>query len=487
MRRNFGIIAAAILVIATLIALSAAGNVELDRPTENEGSPIRSSYNAGPTGTRAFYQLLEESGTPVARWREGFELLEDQARDATLVLVGPFQYEFHLSTEEDFLLRKWVMAGGRALVISRFPRAQFGDSVIHARLKEKLPSWETPPEAIEQIIDSQSDDLIVQPTDLTRNLRGLALSEFASRMKFYAEAAETKPEAGASPSLPLPPPPPAPEMTPEPTPEGEVESVAAPSPTIPANASPEASPDSMPGGTDEAADEYIETLHAPVIHLGDKDGAVLADFKYGDGRVVFLSDPFVFANNGIARGANLTLALNLAKSLSEGGRKLYFDEFHHGYRDAANPLVNYFRGTPMPWLVLQGLLLAGLLLFTYGRRFARPLPLPRVDRHSPLEFVSSMANLQQAAEARDLALENIYPRFKAQLCRRLGLSSHARIEEIVARAELRRLPVSGDELRQALGASEAGLRGGRSAEAFDDAHLIKAVATMRRVIAHLKH
>jgi hypothetical protein len=80
----------------------------------------------------------------------------------------------------------------------------------------------------------------------------------------------------------------------------------------------------------------------------------------------------------------------------------------------------------VPWLLLQGLLLTLLIAFSIGKRFARPLPLPQVDRHSPLEFVGSMANLQQVAQARDLALENIYPRFKASLCRRLGLSSRAR-------------------------------------------------------------
>jgi len=35
-------------------------------------------------------------------------------------------------------------------------------------------------------------------------------------------------------------------------------------------------------------------------------------------------------------------------------------------------------------------------------QFARPLPLPRVDRRSTLEFVASMAELQERAQAFDL-------------------------------------------------------------------------------------
>src|SRR5262249_57909189 len=96
-------------------------------------------------------------------------------------------------------------------------------------------------------------------------------------------------------------------------------------------------------------------LYAPVIHLGDKDGAALADFTYGEGRVIFLSDPFVVANNGIARGGNLTLAMNILRSMGSPERRILFDEFHHGYHTGGNPLVNYFRGTSAPWLLLQGL------------------------------------------------------------------------------------------------------------------------------------
>src|SRR5262249_8604584 len=151
---------------------------------------------------------------------------------------------------------------------------------------------------------------------------------------------------------------------------------------------------------------------------------------------------FVIANNGIARGGNLTLAMNILRSMGAPDRRILFDEFHHGYSNEGNPLVNYFRGTSALWLLLQGAGLSLLILYTYGRRFARPMPLPQVDRHSPLEFVSSMANLQQAARAHELALENIYPRFKAGLCRRLGLSARASRDEILAAARRRRFPIS---------------------------------------------
>src|SRR5262249_17581087 len=152
---------------AALVAMSAVGNIEFDRPFENEFAPNRSSYNSGPTGTRALYQLLEESGMPVARWRESYSSLNAEAKDATLVIVGPFPPGQKLSDEEAVALQDWISSGRQALIISRSPVEQFRDPLIHAKEPEKLPDWQTPPE---QFIYEKSDELIAQPTELTRNV-----------------------------------------------------------------------------------------------------------------------------------------------------------------------------------------------------------------------------------------------------------------------------------------------------------------------------
>jgi hypothetical protein len=452
MRRYLGIIISIALALGALVALSAAGNLDFDRPPENEREPNRSSYNSGPTGTRAFYQLLEESGASVARLREDFKSLNvgvTKPAEAMLVVVGPFTPNFDIPYEEAAALQKWIAEGGNALIVSRYPISQFGDPMIQSRIQNPNPPWTA---SVETLIDRSSDELIVQPTELTRNLRGLELTTLAARIKFELPDVDEDEEESSSP------PPPA--ATPEPTP-----------------AAPAEQPD------EEQCDPF---LYAPVIHLGDKDGAVLADFRYCKGRLIFLSDPFAIANNGIARGANLTLAMNLVRVLSKGEndqrRKIFFDEFHHGYRSQINPLVNYVRGTPAPWLLLQGVLLSLLIVYSVGKRFARPLPMPQTDRHSPLEFVDSMANLQQAARARDLALENIYPRFKTTLCRRLGLSSRAKTEDIVAGLRRRNLPIDEIEVRQTLSDAEVTLAG----EKIDDAQLVKLVSKMRHILAQLK-
>lgn len=453
MRRHLGIIISIILALGVIILLSAAGNLELDRPNESEMLPNRSSYNSGPTGVRAFYQLLEESGNNVLRWRDDYKSLAAQEPGSMLVVVGPYNPNLDIPEEEAEAFQKWIADGGNALIVSRYPISQFGDPMIQSKIQDKNPPWMAPPELL---VDPNSDELIAQPTELTRNLRGLALTTLAARIKFELPESDEDEEEQEEP-------------TPTPTPE--------PSPTA------------TPSETVETGEEQTPPpfLYAPVIHLGDREGAVLADFQYGKGRLVFLSDPFVIANNGIARGSNLTLAMNLVSALGAGEngqrRKILFDEFHHGYRSQSNPLVNYVRGTPVPWLLLQGLLLSLFVAYSVGKRFARPLPLPQADRHSPLEFVGSMANLQQVARARDLALENIFPRFKASLCRRLGLSSRAKTEDIIAALRRRRLPIDEIEVRQTLSDAEVILAG----EKVDDTQLVNLVSRMRRILAQLKN
>ena len=273
MRRYLGIIISLALALGVIIALSAAGNVDFDRPPENEREPIRSSYNPGPTGMRAFYQLLEESRTPVFRLRDDFKSLAEKAPKALLIIVGPFDPNLDISNHEAIALQKWIAAGGNALIVSRYPQSQFGDPMVQSKvLGENLP-WTAPPETL---VNPKSDELIVQPTELTRNLRGLQLTELAARIKFEPPEIEEEDESA------VPSPSPSPTTTPTPIPAEEV-SQSANAPCEP-------------------------FLYAPVVHLGDKNGAVLAEFKYCEGRVVFLSDPFAVANNGIGRGSNLTLA-----------------------------------------------------------------------------------------------------------------------------------------------------------------------------------
>jgi hypothetical protein len=161
---------------------------------------------------------------------------------------------------------------------------------------------------------------------------------------------------------------------------------------------------------------------------------MLVDYPHGAGRIIVLSDPYMVANGGIGLADNLQLAINV---IAGGGGLIAFDEYHQARPATSNHLLAYFSGTPIVWMFVQGALVVLAILWTRGRRFARPLPMPFVDRRSSLEFVASMAELQQRARAYDLAIENIYTRMRRVLVRYAGLSHNSPRSEIAARVAAR--------------------------------------------------
>src|SRR4026209_897302 len=96
MRQRITIILTFIVIIGLLVILNTVSYVHEDKKGDTEITPNRSSYHAGPTGTRALHDLLNESGYKVIRWRESPERLfsENGKRVSTFVVIGKIQVEF---------------------------------------------------------------------------------------------------------------------------------------------------------------------------------------------------------------------------------------------------------------------------------------------------------------------------------------------------------------------------------------------------------
>jgi hypothetical protein len=180
--------------------------------------------------------------------------------------------------------------------------------------------------------------------------------------------------------------------------------------------------------------EAVSASPAPVVNFSHESGGLLVEYPHGKGRIVVLSDPFIVANNGINRADNLQLALNVVRG---PGGLVAFDEYHQGRSATRNALIQYFEGTPVLAICGQLALIGLMVVWSRGNRFARPLPLPAVDRRSSLEFVASMAELQQRARAHDLALENIYGRMRRVLVRHANLNHNSPRSEIAKRVAAR--------------------------------------------------
>jgi Domain of unknown function (DUF4350) len=382
MRQRLTIILTFVVIIGLLVILNTVSHVKEEKKEDLENAPNRSTYHSGPTGTRALHDLLNESGYKVIRWRETPQkLLGDSGKFVnTFVVIGRTQLEF--TSEDAKHLRKWVARGGRLVLIDRDVdhelAPQSGGWSLTAR-EYAFPTIDDNPAETVQMTAGVTPLQPVQPTILTSTVESVMPSRFAARLRIVP-----------------------------PTDQKVIDST-------------------------EASDDDDRTTHnstAPVVHLGNREGALLVDYAYGLGRIVVLSDPYVVTNSGIKLNDNLQLAIN---TLAAGDGLIAFDEYHQGKGVTQNALASYFAGTPVLALAGQIALVVLLILWTSGRRFGRPLPLPHVDRRSSLEFVASMAELQERSRAFDLAIENIYSRTRRVLARHAGVNYNSSRSEIATR------------------------------------------------------
>ena len=383
MRQRLTIILTFVVIIGLLVILNTLTYVKEEKTQDQEINPNRSTYHSGPTGTRALHDFLNESGYKVIRWRESPEKLLSGSGQmvTTFVVVGRTQISF--TEEEAIALVQWVRRGGRFVLIDRAAEPELvprsGGWTIGAR--ESFPTLDVNPADASQMTKDVTALRPVQPTVLTRSVDTVMPSRFASRL-YIAPPAEAEEEwFDSDADLPQP--------------EGK-----------------EWGP------------------RAPVVHIADKSGALLVDYSYGLGRIVVLSDPYIVTNGGIRLNDNLQLAIN---TLAGREGLIAFDEYHQGKGITQNAFAHYFAGTPVLALGAQIVLLVLLILWTNARRFGRPLPLPQVDRRSSLEFVASMAELQERSRAFDLAIENIYTRTRRVLARHAGVNYNSSRSEIATR------------------------------------------------------
>ncbi|MDT7540656.1 MAG: hypothetical protein QOE33_560 [Acidobacteriota bacterium] len=462
MKSRFSIFLFVALVVVLLVALNAASYVRVEREPELESSPDRSSANAGPTGTRAIYEYLEATGRKVVRWRDPVESLlkaKSGAQPSTFVVVGEVRRQFTDGEKRD--LMRWVARGGRLVVIDRLPEQTLerGPRWGISSSMSAVPGKEARADDVEGLLAGAKTLAPTQPTLIASAVERVAPSRYASRLRVAGktDAADhviNKDERSKRASGPT--------STPTRSARGNTNDEAngnsndeesandeegdaqndeeppPPAPTAKPTASPHATPRVVvsdkrggvgPGRVDERPEDYAEP-DAPVLNFADERGALVAEYTRGRGHVVVLSDPFIVANNGISRADNLQLAINVIAG--GGGGIIAFDEYQQGRGASGNQLINYFAGTPIVAMFCQIVLITAAIVWSRGRRFARPIPALRPDRRSKLEFVASMAELQQRARAFDLALENIYSRTRRALARYGGTDIAAPRAEIAA-------------------------------------------------------
>jgi hypothetical protein len=181
----------------------------------------------------------------------------------------------------------------------------------------------------------------------------------------------------------------------------------------------------LPMPTDARPEGYYTSKRSDyVAHFGVEQGPVVVSFNRGQGRVILCAASFPFSNEGLKQPGNPEWVLHL---LSGAFRSVvWFDEWHHGKREAADGEVvgveAWIRGTPPGQALLLALGILFVALALSGKAFGRPLqPQRAIARRAPLEYITALAHLSQRAGHRRAVMHLYYTHLKRELGRRYRL------------------------------------------------------------------
>ncbi|OUL21304.1 hypothetical protein BV378_27330 [Nostoc sp. RF31YmG] len=161
------------------------------------------------------------------------------------------------------------------------------------------------------------------------------------------------------------------------------------------------------------------------VSLGDRFGAVVWQEKYGKGKVIFSTTPYLAAN---AYQDYLSNFKFLADLVSKQNNAIFVDEYIHGYKDAdvrkkegKDDLFSYFANQPLIVALLQIAVLLLVLIWAKNRRFGKPLALETPVLDNSEAYIQALAGVLQKAESSDFVVEMVGKEEQLQLQKALGL------------------------------------------------------------------
>lgn len=166
---------------------------------------------------------------------------------------------------------------------------------------------------------------------------------------------------------------------------------------------------------------------SPLVGAGD---AVLVGLvPVGKGEVIVVGGLGPFQNATIGDADNGRFAVALA-GLERGG-SIAFDEYHHGYAQAEDPLALFTLTWPGR-AIAAAMLVAFLYLLLSGRRLGPPVPLDPRPARSSLDFIRGFAGLIRRSGHGEIARRRLREDLRRSLARGAGLDPATDLARVLA-------------------------------------------------------
>ena len=281
----------------------------------------------------------------------------------------------------------------------------------------RVERWDSPPQALppnptvtsdaaEVASAAETTLILAEPTDSASSEDRAAISRFVAAggrlIAMGASGAAFAPDASAEPI-------PSSDLTPI------VSHAAIPSPLN----------RKAPEITLVAPDKWNTLKPSQLAVYGEPGNPTVVSYKFGKGEVIWWAISSPLSNGSIRDKGNLGLFLNSVGPPS--GSRILWDEYFHGERRS---LTSYFAQTPLPWAGVQLIVVFAALLFTFSRH-SGPIWVPAAEsRLSPLEFVDTLGDLYQSAQAGSAAVGVSYQRLRLLLTRALSASAEMKLPQL---------------------------------------------------------
>ena len=192
---------------------------------------------------------------------------------------------------------------------------------------------------------------------------------------------------------------------------------------------------------------------ADVVPLyGRGTESAVITFRQGEGRVFFMSCPYIFGASGLTFPENATFLYNLMSTIPRKAR-IGLAEYRYygtGTVHSSDPLLALLFQTPGG----LGILYLGMALFVFlmlrGRRFGKPLEARETHRRLSSEYVLAMTALYQKGNTRREVLSQLRDGFRADLGARWNVNINLKTDAFVEEIATRRSGINTDELQRLL-------------------------------------